>query len=129
MEYRINTITGQKELVTEGKLISIGSTVKEFKNDNKTQYRVGVVQLELVHPTTGEIVVKNSFCNIYEKSVAKLVPGNKYQTTIIQMSDGSKLVTLNSGVHVEALSDDLFDFDSIEAPVANIVKAQAMMEG
>jgi len=129
MEYKINDVTGQKELVMEGKLLSIGNTVKEFNNDKRTQYRTGVVQLQLVNTQTGEMVTKNTFCNIYEKSVPKLVIGNEYQTTITQMSDGSKLVTLNSGVHVEVLSNELFNFDSLEAPVANIIKAEAMVKG
>ena len=129
MEYRINEVTGQKEAVTKGTLLSIGPTVKTFNNDNQTQYRTGIVRLELANPVTGEMVIKNTFCNIYEKSVPNVKVGNEYQVVITQMQDGSNLVTLTSGVHVEALESSLFDFDSIEVPTANIVKAQAMMEG
>ena len=31
MEYRINEVTGQKEAVTKGTLLSIGSTVKNIQ--------------------------------------------------------------------------------------------------
>ena len=128
MEYRINEVTGQKEAVTKGELLVIGKVVKEFANENKTQYRRGIVRVEIANPTTGEVVKKDTWCTIYEKSVPKLTIGNIYQVVITQMPDKSNLVTLTSGVHVEALESSLFDFDSIEAPTANIVKAQAMME-
>ena len=110
MEYKINKVTGLAECTTSGKLLSIGETIKEFKNEKKTQYRTGVVALDIVNEETGETITKNAFCNIYEKQVEKMEIGKVYQATITEMSDGGVLVTLSNSVNVETLSSDLFDF-------------------
>ena len=116
MEYRINKVTGAPECVTVGKLISVSDTIKELKNKKKTQYRTGIVDLEIVSED-GEITYKTTWCNIYEKQYQRgMEIGKEYQAVVTEMSDGV-LITLYSSVEVEKLSPDLFNFSNVESPI------------
>lgn len=109
-----NEVTGNKEASFSGKLVSVGETVLESKNENKTPYRVGTIEFEDAQGNT-----KQRSCMIWESNYKYgMQVGNSYLCkAVIVNGDEGPGVLLYASHLTQASRASLEDF-GVEATQA-----------
>ena len=78
MRTRINSLTGQKEIIFEAKLLSIGENILELQNEKQTKYKLA--NIEFMTPQS-ELVTRSAMVFAKTYTNHELVVGEKYQAT------------------------------------------------
>ena len=104
MEFKPNPVTGNMEAQFQAKLLSIGTTVLQFNNVNKTEYVVGTIEFPNAE---GELVSRQAIC--YKKVADKgMTIGNTYVATAVITPNQADPLLIVGGftVAARATTDD-----------------------
>ena len=97
------------------KLLSIGTSVLELNNDNKTQYRVGTIEA-----ITAQGELKTFSTQIWEKNAARVKVGEEYLTEV-RVDNGVVYLNTTSMNVAERASVEDFAFGEKESVTAKPV--------
>ena len=124
--FRKNEVTGQLQTNFPGKLISIGTTILELKNDKKTKYRVATIEFNDANHKAQRVTSL-----VYESNFAHgMVIGEIYNCTASYDPKQGVLITTShlpgSGVRADA---GMFGFatQNIEANSTPVVQPDASL--
>ena len=110
LKIQTNEVTGAKEFNFNAKLVSVSTSVRELKNENKTKYRL--VTMSTTLPNGAQKVIT---AQVWEKNVPNVTIGETYTVTATVMADGNLLFTCNSITNGETLSLTDFGITSVQA--------------
>lgn len=123
MRTRINSLTGQKEVVFEAELLSIGENTLTLKNEKQTEYKIA--QIQFVN-SDAELVTRSAMVFAKTYTNHELVVGEKYQAT-------AQIVGPDAYVRLSHLpySGDIAtaaDFDIEDTVVSKTVPADQVLQ-
>lgn len=114
MKTVVNEVTGIKEALIAGKIVSLGETTRKLKNDKETPYRLGTVEIKYPDDTTdvvGAMVYEASM----EANEGAFEVGNKIELRVQLEGEyaGYAVMALPSMARV-----DISKFAGVLEPVA-----------
>lgn len=123
MRTRINSLTGQKEVVFEAELISIGDNTLKLKNEKQTEYKIA--QIQFVN-SDAEMVTRSAMVFAKTYNDHELIVGEKYQATA-QIVGNDAYVRLS---HLPYSGDiaTAADFDIEDTVVSKSVPADQVLQ-